>query len=136
MIRRTLSRGTPGTRARARAQREKRERKRERRRQNEEGELRVAATVGCQPRCSRLRRVHTHTQLATRRLSVGTSHRLVHFYSPPLHFFSCVRSPLATRVRSPPFPVLRLGISCPSGPSLPAHGGRHPKNRAVRGAAG
>lgn len=73
----------------------------------------MAATVGCQPRCSRLRRVHT--QLATRRLSVGTSHRPIHFYFLPPFFFSCVRSPLAASIL--PFSRLRLGISCLSGPS-------------------
>jgi len=71
---------------------------------------------------------HIHTA-ATTRLSVGTSHRLVHFYSLPLFFH--VRSLLITRVL--PFSLLRLGISCPS---RSPRGGRHPKNRAVRGAAG
>lgn len=52
--------------------------------------------------------IHSHTQPATTRLSVGTSHRLVHFYSPPLLFFC---SPLATRVSDLPFSLLRFRAS-------------------------
>lgn len=73
-IRGKLFRAEHPVHARAKVQREKQERKRERQRQSEEGEsrIRMAATVGCQPRCSRRVYMHTHAySCATRRAFIS-----------------------------------------------------------------